>query len=274
MLQLLNIEWHKYKSYRAFWFLLGGTILAYIGATHIMTVIYERSLDAVQMSKETATTLLGSNPFSKVEVWHTMAYILSYAIFIPALLIIMVISNEYTFKTYKQNIITGWTRSQALLAKLAVVVVLSILITLVYSGISLYVGGKFESSNVIQESMQPKYYMIGGFLLQTFAQLSLAFALGYAFKRSFIALGFFLFWSVFLEFVIGMLLKRVHADLPRFLPFEMSDRIVPLPAFFSRLNPDAYALAMDQIGQQALITGVFVVLLWYGLFQWNKTRNL
>lgn len=274
MLHLLNIEWHKYKSYRAFWFLLAGTLLTYIGATYIMTVIYESSLDAVQMSKETATSLLGSNPFSKVEVWHTMAYILSYAIFIPALLIIMIISNEYTFKTYKQNIITGWTRSQAILAKLGGVAVLSILVTLVYAGICLYVSGRFGNSKVVQESVQPKYYMIGGFLLQTFTQLSIAFALGYAFKGSFIALGFFLFWSVFLEFVIGALLKRIHVDLPRFLPFEMSDRIVPPPAFFSRLNPEAYTLAMEQIGQQALFTGAFVVLLWYGLFQWNKTRNL
>ena len=42
----------------------------------------------------------------------------------------MFISNEYTFKTHRQNIIDGWSRKQFITSKLMDVLIISLIVTL------------------------------------------------------------------------------------------------------------------------------------------------
>lgn len=276
MIQLLQIEWLKVRSYRAFWWLLGITLFSYVGGTLVMTSVYGQVLDRAQMSPEAVTSLLGSNPFSIGEVWHTMGYVFSLLITIPALLIIMLISNEYTFGTYKQNIINGWSRNQALTAKLGDVLVLSVVITAVYVGICLVIANVLGGGNVGGAGTETagKHYFIACFFLQTLAQLSIAFMLGYFLRRSFLALIVFICWPLILEPILSQVLARGGLEVGAFLPFELSDRLIPPPAFVARVDPERYEAAMSGIGVHAIYTLVFTLLVWALCYRVNRVRNL
>jgi len=117
MNNLIYTEWLKIKKYKAFWWLLGITALTYPGINYIFYNIYQEVMQSDSKAAQVAKMVIGS-PFAFPEVWHTVAYGSSMFTFIPAVLIIMFITNEYTYKTHRQNVIDGWSRAQFLTSKM------------------------------------------------------------------------------------------------------------------------------------------------------------
>ncbi|MFM9449622.1 hypothetical protein, partial [Streptomyces acidiscabies] len=73
-------------------------------------------------------------------------------------------------------------------------------------------------------------HIIPLFFIQTFAQLSIAFLLAYLVKKAFMALGIFLFYYLIVENILVVYLRHKKIMIGRFLPFEVSDRILVAPA--------------------------------------------
>ena len=116
MLELLKIEWLKIKKYPAFWGMLFIVTLTYPGTTLLSYYAYSKSIRGKEMANTIAKMFLG-NPFAFPETWHTVAFLSSFFILIPSLLVIMLVTNEYTYKTHRQNIIDGWSRNQFVYSK-------------------------------------------------------------------------------------------------------------------------------------------------------------
>src|ERR1039458_9860016 len=127
MKNLINTEWLKIKNYRAFWLLLGITALSYPGINYMFYAIYQKISEGKGQANAAAKFFIG-NPFSFPEAWHTVAYFSSYFVFIPAVLVIMFITNEYTFKTHRQNIIDGWSRNQFMMSKFIDVTIITLIV--------------------------------------------------------------------------------------------------------------------------------------------------
>jgi len=112
------------------------------------------------------------------------------------------------------------------------------------------------------------------FALQTFAQLSIAFLIGFLVRKAFISLGIFIFYFLILE-PIAVAFSRVKLqDALRFLPLEISDRIVPIPAFIGRFDPAAYQRALAAINLHVLLTIAVTSLIWWICFKINSKRDL
>ena len=76
-----------------------------------------------------AQNLLGS-PFAFPDVWQTVSWNSTMLFIIPAILIITLTTNEFVYKTHRQNIIDGWSRKQFISVKLVEVLLLSVFTTL------------------------------------------------------------------------------------------------------------------------------------------------
>ncbi|MEN9685627.1 MAG: hypothetical protein RLZZ28_1413, partial [Bacteroidota bacterium] len=66
-------------------------------------------------------------------------------------------------------------------------------------------------------------------------------------------------------------------DVGRFLPFEISDRLIPSPAFFSRFGKDAkasYDHAIGLIPEHVLYTILLTALIWIICYAVHKKRDL
>ncbi|HEX4877722.1 MAG TPA: ABC transporter permease [Chitinophagaceae bacterium] len=271
MTNLIRTEWLKMKGYPAFWWILGITALAYPAINYGFFKAFEdlsnNPTEAAQMAK-----MLIGNPFSFPEAWHTVAFASSLFTFIPAVVVIMFISNEYTYRTHRQNIIDGWSRSQFVTSKLIDVLIISLIITALYFSIAL-VTGINNQERLIKNTWGQSYY-IGLFALQTFAQLSIAFLYGFLIRKAFLALGIFLFQYMILENILVAYLNVKSHDEGRFLPIEMSDRLIPRPAFMARLNPERYKTLIDAIPQHVVMTVIFTGVIWAFCYWMNKRRDL
>jgi ABC-2 type transport system permease protein len=271
MTSLVRTEWLKMKKYNAFWWIMGLTALSYPGINYIFSLGYENIISKPTQASKYAKLALG-NPFSFPEVWHTIAYFSSWFVFIPAVVVIMFITNEYTFKTHRQNIIDGWSRRQFITSKLIDVLIVSLIISILYAAVSL-VTGITNQERLIQDTWSQAKY-IGLFALQTFAQLSIAFLIGFLVRKAFLALGIFLFYFIILENLIVGLCKWKNIEIGNYMPLEISDKLVPPPGFFRLLDPESYQKSLDAIQLHIWLTIILTAVIWLICYRINSRRDL
>ncbi len=271
MTTLIRTEWMKMRKYNAFWWVMGLTALSYPGINYIFYMIYDSITHNTSRAGELAKMALG-NPFSFPEVWHTVAYASSLFVFIPAVMVIMFITNEYSFKTHRQNIIDGWSRKQFVWSKLLDVLLITVLITVLYMLIA-FMAGQLSHDRLLKDTWGQFWYS-GLFALQTFSQLSLAFLAGFLVRKAFMALGVFLFYYLVLEPVAVGLLRLYGNDAGRFLPLEISDRLIPIPAFLAKLDEAGYNKALAAIPFHIACTTALTLAVWVFCFRINQKRDL
>lgn len=272
MFSILKTEWLKIKNYPAFWWILGIIILSYPGVNYLFYFIYKDMTRSKEMAAQIATAVFGS-PFSFPEVFKTVAFTSSLFMLIPAILVIMLICNEYTYKTNRQNIIDGWSRNNFLVGKFfSVVIIATITATLAFL-VSFAIGLINKNSEVVAHPYNQIKYMLY-FYLQTLSQLSFAFLLGLLLRRAFITLGVYIFYSIIVENILEGLGRKYTNDLGRFLFLEMSNRLTPLPTFMSKFGQDRYNTLIAQFNEHIWLTIVYTLIFW-GLSYWIiKKRDL
>lgn len=257
---LLKTEWLKLKRYPAFWLLLGICTITYPGINFIALNIFKEVTQKESTTGQIVTMLLGA-PFSFPEVWKTSAYLSSLFVFIPAVLVIMLITNEFTYKTSRQNIIDGWSRQQFMLAKALDLVIITVIATFLYALVAYIIGVQRTELDAVEMFAQAHY--IGLFALQTFSQLSLAFLLALLVRKAFIAMAVFVFYGLIAEpIAVNVLRYKYKNEIGRFFPLEVSDRMLPPPAFMSKLDEAGYQASLDAVPTHIALTLGLLALTW------------
>ena len=272
MFNILQTEWLKIKKYPAFWWVMGITALTYPGINYMFYRIYLQITSNENQSGNIVKALLG-NPFALPEAWRTVAYFSSLFVFIPAIVIIMLITNEYTYKTNRQNIIDGWSRRDFMIGKIFDILILSVLITILYTIVTIAIG--IPNTTDANANKWAHVYYIGLFLLQSISQLSLAFLIGFIVRKSFIALAIFAFYFIVLEPIAVNLLKyKFNSSAGNYFPLEISHRLLPRPSMFSKLDEKAYQATLDAVKYHVGYTLLLIALTWLFCFWINKRRDL
>jgi ABC-type transport system involved in multi-copper enzyme maturation permease subunit len=273
---IIKTEWLKLKHYRAFWLLLFVTAISYPGINGIAYYAFMDSIDAKSQSGQLVKMLLG-NPFAFPQSFHTTAYLSSFFTFIPAIVVIMLITNEYLFKTHRQNIIDGWKKNTFIWGKFISVVLVTLIITIFYLAVACFIGilATKEMSGV---NVFEKVHYIGLFSLQVFCQLSMAFLLGLLIRKAFIAYGIYIFYSFILENILSgffrLKSKKWGVDYGHYLPFEISDRLIPLPPSIGKFNAADNQLAIAAINNHVVYTLLLTAFVWLLSFYIFKKRDL
>ncbi len=227
MLNLLRIEWLKIKGYKTFWILTTLFLVSIVGVNYFVFNIKQ----ATAGTNAQANALIGS-PFSFPNVWHTVTYLSSFLLFIPGLMLITSITNEYTYKTHRQNIIDGWSRLQFIHVKIAMVVIISLLSTLfVFLTACLY--GSISGSSFSFEKVE----FIGYYFIQAFSYSMMALLLGVFIKRSGLSIGIFFLYAFIIENFLGAALNHMGGSMKSanglgdYLPLNTTDNLIPFPFF-------------------------------------------
>lgn len=271
MPNVVRTEWLKIKNYPAFWWVFGITALTYPGINTLFLYAYHDIVKQRSAAGKVLKALMG-NPFSLPEGWRTMAYFSSFFIYIPAIVVIMLITNEYTYKTNRQNIIDGWSRKNFMAAKMIDVLLLSVTVTLLFAITALTIG---LANTDDQTGRWNLAYYIGLFFLQTLCQLSIAFTVGMLLRKAFIALAVFTFYSMIVEeFAVNILKYKYHNDIGRFFPMEVSDRLLTKPVFIAKIDEAAYQHSIDAVKYQLIYSLCLLVLTWLFCFWLNNKRDL
>jgi ABC-2 type transport system permease protein len=231
MLSTLRVEWMKVKNYRTFWILLAITVVSIPGVNFMLYDLLDNGFPKMR-----GKSFFGS-PFAFPDAWQTVTWNASLLFLVPAILIITLTTNEFTYKTHRQNIIDGWSRKQFIGVKLIELLMLSVLTTLIaiatIFGFGL-IGNKVPASvSVWQDSR-----FAGFFFVQMLSYSLIAFLLAMFIKRAGLAMGLFFIYMIIENIVVGIFRNKFHAHWVDYLPEEVTDRLIPWPYLKGAMQQD------------------------------------
>jgi ABC-2 type transport system permease protein len=222
MIKLLRVEWMKVKNYRTFWVLLGIAIVSVPALNYALYSLLDNSFPKVK-----GKSILGS-PFAFPDVWQTVSWNSALTFIIPAILVITLTTNEFTFKTHRQNVIDGWSRGQFTGVKLVELVLLSLMSTIIVLMTTFafgYIGNKVpEGVSVWTGSRFIVFYFV-----QMLSFSMIAFLLGMLIRRAGLAIAIFLFYMLVEDVVVLIFRGGHHIYAVEYLPEEVTDRLIPQP---------------------------------------------
>lgn len=226
MLKLLHIEWLKLRPYRTFW-ILGILYLVSIFSINYIGFRIQQEIYREEVSKGMAEMLLGQRPYEFPNVWHTAAWMSSWLLYFPGLMMIILMSNEFTYKTHRQNVIDGWSRKQFITVKYAYGVLAALLSTVMMVLTALFFG----FLNKAEFSME-KFIYVFYFFIVALSYTMVALLISLLLKRGGLAIGLFFLYGLVLENVLAALMNYYLKNAGRYLPIESADDLLmPLPLF-------------------------------------------
>jgi len=219
MKHLLQIEWLKLRTYRTFWVLFIFCLLGLFAINFLAYGYYRQYIGG------SADAVLLSAPFGFPNVWQSVSYVSGLLLFLPGLLIMNLMSNEMNFRTHRQNIIDGISRTRFIHTKLVMVILFSFFLTIVVFLCGLLLGlvsGGSPSFRNIQ--------YIGYFFLQCVSYGGLSLLFGLWFKKLGLAIGMFFLYLWVVEKVVSTTLNLFGKPwLGNYLPLSTTDKLTPFP---------------------------------------------
>lgn len=231
MIRLLNIELTKIMKNRASKVLVFG----YFILLSFIALIASVKIDIGFFKLHLAEQGIFNFPY----IWHFNTYIASIFKLFLAVVIVSMISNEYSYGTLKQNLIDGMSKKEFIASKFITILFFSALSTLFIIVLSLILGYSFSSYTELSIVFSDWQYVLA-FFVKLVGFFSICMFVSLLIKRSAFALGFLILWNVIEFIIMGLLRFEIFPDNETYqkigilLPIESMSQLIKEP--FSRLS--------------------------------------
>ena len=222
MKRLIQIEWLKNYSYFPVILFSSIYFLLVIGFTLLCSV---KSIPILGIP----VNIRDQGFLNFPQIWNFLTYITALLKIFLGLIIIFTISNEFTSKMFKQNVIDGLSKKEFILSKIVTIGMLSLISTLVVFFMGLILGFSFSESSDITLVFK-EFYFILGYFLKLFTFLSFLFFITVLLKRVvFVFLSFFLWWIIEIILLVveysSKVIEKIDSQGNRIteVPFLLSD---------------------------------------------------
>ncbi|MCU0356956.1 MAG: ABC transporter permease subunit [Cyclobacteriaceae bacterium] len=262
MLYLLKIDLKKLIHYRTFW-IIAGLYFFTLGTA---------AASGMEFLKWLARTIEGFGQSINInriplyhfpDVWQNLAWAGGLLKIMVGILVVISITNEFAYRTVRQNIIDGLSRSEFLVSKILTNLLLSLTSMVLLSLIAFSVG------LIYSPGLDVRYIFNGlefypAYFLEVFSFLSFALMLGIFLQRSGLTI-VLLLNAYLIELIIKKNIDDYVPELIRFFPLESISNLVPMP--FARY---AFQEIQDYISWEA----VGIALVWAFLFNYFSYLKL
>jgi len=267
MTELLKIEWLKLKKYTAFKVMAIFFIVGVFAINYIIYIVNKNIVNNVP-----GAGLISFSPYNFDKTWQSTSYATGFILLLPALILLMLLTNEYTFKTHRQNIIDGLSRQQFISVKIAMALIFALVSTVLVFFTALIFG--FSTGTTF--SLSGIVY-VGYFFLKALTYNLIAVLFSVLIKRTGFATGvFFIYLGA--ENIISQLLNVLSikmkaengtdmGNIGDYLPMNAADSLLgfpdnPLKTMSQRIMPTDYTWI-------ALTLAVMYLALFY---YWSKRK--
>ncbi|WP_298731825.1 ABC transporter permease [uncultured Chitinophaga sp.] len=226
MLQIIRTEWLKVRSYRTFWVLLLLAVLSIPAANFIVAEITETI-------REQAQNKIPVNLYDFPIIWQSVSWINSFMTAVFGFPLLILVTNEFTYKTHRQNIIDGWERRDFVLAKLywwlafGVLALLTTMLTGTLLGLAYALHPfSFEDSRFL-------FY----YFLQVEVSMGIALLIAVLVRRAGLAIVLYLAYIMLVDQLLVLIVKRKVGEIGGLLPMQAADELIPFP-IIDKFIPD------------------------------------
>jgi len=256
MLHLLAIDLKKLTSYRTFWVICGLYFITLgIGAA-----------SGWELVKWIANTIEGFGSkinISRIpiyhfpDVWTNLIWCAGLLKIILAIMVVISVTNEFQYRTLRQNVIDGLSRAEFLYSKILTNVLLSLMSVGMIFLIGLVTGLIYTPSPSL-DAILTDLEFFPAYFLEVFFFLSYALMIGLLVQRSGLTI-ILLMLSQLIESIIAAKVDNFAPGLIPFFPFRAIWNLVPWP--WPRY-------AFQEVQDYVALRDVVVVLFWTAAFNY------
>lgn len=231
MIKLLRIEWMKIKNYNAFIVISAFFALGVFFANYLAYYFKKNVIDTA----DPTGFLSSGSPYGFPKVWQTTSYYSGLLLLLPGLLLLILVTNEFTYRTHRQNIIDGISRIQFTQVKLLLAFIAALACTILVFITAIVFGLAVGSSIFSFEGVQN----IGFFFLKALTYNFLAVLIGVLIRRTGFAIAVYFIYTVvengisLMLYAYAIKLKQNQkidlGNIGNYLPMNASDGLLYSP---------------------------------------------
>jgi ABC-2 type transport system permease protein len=257
MSNLLQIELRKLLPYRTFWVIM----LLY----SVFLVLFAYASSNITINGQQSGTQIYQFP----GIWMKLSYVAGYFNLLLGILLIILITDEYSFRTFRQHVIDGLFRADLVAGKYWVVLLVGIIATAVLTftglGFGITYTPQVTPGLVVSGAMHLVYYLV-----QAIGYMSIAVLFGFLIRKNGLAVIAFLGYTKVVEPLIHW---RLDDNVDKYLPMKVLSSLTPMPGqeVLDSLTGPTIALNPQQAILPALVyIGLFYTVTYFLL----KIRDL
>lgn len=255
IINLLRIDLIKLSNYRAFRVLSVSYALLIIsvpfGVAKYLEVLGLATKDIPQAALDPGKFTVLHFP----DIWQNTIYIYTWIKIFMAILVIISVSNEFTYKTIRQNVIDGLSRADFLFSKLSMIFLLSAGYTLLVLATGIVTGIIYTPEYNFTDIFRGVEF-IGAYFLDLFGYLVFALLLTLFIKKSGV--------TIFILMIYRLLEVTVIAALPEYMSFL--ENYFPLQAMSNMIQFPFSKYAGQSIVEYVVLDFVILTLIWIAIF--------
>ena len=223
MIRLLHIEFIKVLHFKALWYLF----VIYIIALAIILFGVQSFINDIigDAGRKLPITIPKMSLYAFPLVWHNLTYLAGFFKVFPAIMFVILTTNEYSYKTIRQQVITGLSRNELFLAKLLLNISTAIIMGILV-GIFGLILGIINTEALTLSLLFGKSEFLLAYVFEVFAYTSFAYFITTIVKRSGFAIGVILLWAYIAEPIIAYYLPGNGDD---FLPIRSIGNLIQIP---------------------------------------------
>lgn len=205
-------------------------------------------------------------------VWEFIPWIASWFNILLALLIIILVCNEFSFQTFRQGVINGLSRFELFAGKAFIITVIALYSTLLTFMLCL-VFGLFFTDSLSFTGIFSNMYIVLVYFLQVIAYMVLAMLISVLFRNTALSIVLFFLYRLVIEPVIRM---PFPPGIRQYFPVKIIANLTPTPEFLSISSGKEMgtaatdALNLREMGilpqELPLLNDVLLTLLYVSLF--------
>ncbi|MFC2137901.1 hypothetical protein ACFLTE_06975 [Bacteroidota bacterium] len=165
------------------------------------------------------------------DVWQYFTWIASWFNILLVIIIIILIGNEYNYKTFKQQVINSFDSTEIITEKIISIVFISIYAFLLVLSAILISGFIFTRDLTLSIIFQNSGIILS-YLVQTLAFMTIGMLIVFILKNTALSIVIFILYRLLIEPIIRSFFSK---DLRIFFPSKLFSNLTPIPDAF-RIN--------------------------------------
>lgn len=255
--KIIELEYYKFRHYKPFLVILGLFVFCFLLSGLSIKSLLDWFVEQQKDDDVLKHFLKSGLPiFDFVDIWQNLAWLATIFKWIPAFMIIISVTLEYSQKTIKQNIIDGLSKKEFLLSKLSLVTFISIGSAVLLFLLGLFLGLLYSPVKDFSSIVQNLEF-VAAYGLEVFVFLCMAMFAAFLFQKSGVTIILFLLYTACMEPIVTAILHFRYEWEVWYFPVEAINRIIRVP--FQKY-------ALSYVHDQILLQDVLVSAAWGGIF--------
>jgi len=274
MIKLLKIEVKKIFTYKIFWILFG--LYFFFLACGILLAEFMTNNMVDDMNRHMPIPFPHITIYYFPDIWQNLTFFASirFVMIFPAIIVMILITNEFTFKTIRQNIINGMSKSEFLASKLQIILIMALLITVVLATGTFIIGVSHSGFNDMAILNKGIPYTIG-FFVSILAFLIYAFFLAFMLRNTGLSIAIFTLYSLIIEPIVNGFLRSPFIfknKIYSYLPVSGAVSVTEYPAIPILKRVTGIELQHGVAFTDCLIPVVYSILM-IGIVYWVMSKK-